>query len=798
MKRLILLSLVLLMASLAVAQTQRGLVKTKGRMVNGQLVPGQGLPGATVNIQGGSSVGVRNDDGSFSFVVPTKTFMVQSVQKKGYELVDPEVTTRLYQQSENILYLVMETPEKQMMDQLEAAEKINRTLYEQLNRAHREISRLRDENKITEKEYRQRIDKLMEDQKSNKSLIEEMARQYARMDYDQMDSLNQRISDAILNGRLTEADSLLRSKGDMRSRIDEIRKEQQVEEQEETEIAHRQQNLDESKAGTQKKLEDVASDCYKFFDRFKLENLHDSAAYYIEFRAELDTTNAEWQWDAAYYFKEQNQLMKSKLYYEKALVLYRKLAESNPQAYELDLALTLINLANVSYNSEIPLLHLEALKIIHHLAESDSIFYIPYEALVLNNIAVYFKNTNNYDASESYYNKSLELYCLMAKYDPHTYEPEVANVLLNLANLYQNRSFQISEELYNKALSIFRRFAESDLQTYEIYVANTLNNMASLYIKEKCYSESEAMLIEAFEIYNRLAQSNPQAYEPDKANILYTLAILYYETERFPESEAMFKEIIEIYNRLAQSNPQAYEPDKANILFTLANLYYETEHYPESEALYKEALDMYLHLAEFEPKVYESYVAKVQYEIGYLFFYINKYEEAISAFEEALEISRKMTLKDRSQFKLYDNSLYYLSILYATNNNFIKGYNVCEELMTSMRFLYVLYPNTNKSDYLALLFRHSINCLYNKRFIQAEQYAREGLSVDDKYYNLYTYLAASLLFQGKYKKARRIYSRYKYKLKEIFLNEFKKFKEESVIPEQHEKEVKSIIQMLEK
>ena len=196
MKKLILLSLALLVATLAVAQTQRGFVKTKGRMVNGQLVPGQGLPGATVNIQGGSSVGVRNADGSFSFVVPARTFMVQSVQKKGYELVDPEVTTRPYQQSGNALYLVMETPEQQMEDQLEAEEKISRTLREQLTRARREITRLKEENKITEEEYNQRISKLMDEQQNNKTLIEEMARQYAQMDYDQMDSLNQRISDA--------------------------------------------------------------------------------------------------------------------------------------------------------------------------------------------------------------------------------------------------------------------------------------------------------------------------------------------------------------------------------------------------------------------------------------------------------------------------------------------------------------------------------------------------------------------------------------------------------------------------
>ena len=165
------------------------------------------------------------------------------------------------------------------------------------------------------------------------------------MDYDQMDELNQRISDAILNGRLTEADSLLRSKGDMGNRIAEIRREQQAEAQREAEIARQQEELASSKAGTRKKLEDAAEDCLKFHERFKLSNQHDSAAYYIELRAELDTTNAGWQFNAAHYLNEQKQFHKVENYYVRALEVFRRLAQANPQAYEPDVVATLNNLA---------------------------------------------------------------------------------------------------------------------------------------------------------------------------------------------------------------------------------------------------------------------------------------------------------------------------------------------------------------------------------------------------------------------------------------------------------------------
>ena len=297
MKR-ILWTYMLLFLSIAVqAQTQQGYVKTKGRMVNGQHVRGQGLTGAVVELYGRTAVGVQNSDGLFSFPVVGKSFTVQSVTKKGYQLVDADAAPKAYAYSGNPLYLVMEMPEQQQADQVAAERKLRRTLQQQLQKREDEI----DAMNATIEEKNRLLAELYESQQNNEKLIADMAKEYAQMDYDQMDSLNQRISDAILNGRFMEADSLLRSKGDMRDRIAVIRREQQAETQREEEIANEQRELAATKAGTRKKLEDAASDCYKFFDRFKLENQHDSAAYYIALRAEIDTINVIWQKDAAYY-----------------------------------------------------------------------------------------------------------------------------------------------------------------------------------------------------------------------------------------------------------------------------------------------------------------------------------------------------------------------------------------------------------------------------------------------------------------------------------------------------------------
>ena len=222
MKKLICIWAVFLLAATAFAQTQQGFVKTKGRMVNGQHIPGQGLNGATVSIKGCTPVLVNSNDGSFSFPIPAQTFMVQQVQKKGYELVDADALKKSYTYSANPICLVMETPEQQTQDQLDSERKIRRTLQRQLQQREDELEALKEAHGITLEEYQKALQQLYADQENNEKLIAEMAKQYAQMDYDQMDELNQRISDAILNGRLTEADSLLRSKGNLKSRVTQI------------------------------------------------------------------------------------------------------------------------------------------------------------------------------------------------------------------------------------------------------------------------------------------------------------------------------------------------------------------------------------------------------------------------------------------------------------------------------------------------------------------------------------------------------------------------------------------------
>jgi hypothetical protein len=260
--------------------TQKGYVKTRGRLGNnGSVISGQRLPGAAVILRGGNNVVSRNN-GAFTLVLPNDKYHLQDVLKKGYVLSDPDILSKDYGYSKNPLVLVLEDTLQKESEYRAIKRKIRKNLDAQLEKRDAEIASLKEQNKISEDKYRELLQKFNADQDNSERLISEMADRYIKIDFDQLDEFNRRISDCIVNGRLAEADSLLRTKGDFDSRFEDVRKHQELNALAEQDLDMKRRKLEKSMAQARRKMEDLASDCYSKFEIFKLRHQNDSAAYF--------------------------------------------------------------------------------------------------------------------------------------------------------------------------------------------------------------------------------------------------------------------------------------------------------------------------------------------------------------------------------------------------------------------------------------------------------------------------------------------------------------------------------------
>ena len=497
------------------AQTQQGFVKTKGRLgSNVQVIHGTPLSGVMVTVKGRNSV-VSGQDGKFLLVIPDNNYYLQSVQKKDYVLVDPDVLSKQYFQSKNQLVLVLEDKAQQEADRRAVERKISGNLYAQLQKRNDELEALKEQHKITEEKYHEMLEQLNRDQDDNEKIIKDMVERYSKIDFDQIDEFNRRVSDCIINGRLMEADSLLRTKGDINIRIRELNRHHNANKQKRTE-------LERSEASEKKNRDDIAQDCYSKFEIFKMRHQNDSAAYYIQLHADLDCTNVDWQNETGLFV--QNYLANYELarfYYLRALhaatgytrLPMEEFLQQNPRKTEncwnnlgyLEEQLGDIDKSIMAY--------IMARTLWEKVLDKKSIEYVR----LLTNMGVAYKKKGDYSAAKNLYYEALD--SLMSH--PGYYE-ETITLCNNLGSLY------LVDDV-DKALNMFQMAQEQQEKYFGDSTPNlavTYGNIAICKLKQKNIKEALEYAEKANRILTKLYGRN----HPISKNIQMIIAKIKSES----------------------------------------------------------------------------------------------------------------------------------------------------------------------------------------------------------------------------------------------------------------------------
>lgn len=710
MKKILLLFAILLLGVGAFSQTQQGYVRTLGRPNQ----KGKALEGVIVRVKGEHNAIISDEEGTFSMLLPGMknggAYSLQQVQKSGYELNESDFIGRQLAFSDKVPLTIVMVSTAQLQAEIQRIENNAYITAEKNYNAKVELlEKQKEESRITIEQYQERIQDLHDKFEKYQSLIEGLAEHYAHTDYDLLNEKDREINICIENGELERADSLIHVLFDP---IDVLKRNKEALASIDQQLDEAHQLLDQANddmAAVLKQQEKDAEYLYQLYTIALARFDNEKALQYIETRAELDTANPGWQFDAGYCFQKHNEFVQAKKFYSRALGSYRGLAKENPNAYEPDLASTLNNLAvlykNTQHLAESETLYLEALESYRRLAKAkprykplypskdkpkeESKDYEPDVARTLNNLALLYSETQRFEESEAMYLEALEIRRRLAENDPDTHEPGLAMTLNNLAILYKNtRRLLQSEPLQLEALEIQRRLAKANPQAYEPDLAMTLNNLAVLYSNTQRPSESMRLHLEVLEIYRRLAKDNPKTYEPDLATTLNNLANLYNNTQRFTESEPIRLEALEIYRRLAKDNPQLYEPVLGITLNNLAILYKNTHRTKESETLFLEALEIFRRLKKDSPQSLEPYMAKALSELADVYYNTQRVAESETLYLEALEIFRRL---DKDDPETYDPDLVAtlssLAIMYYKAQRFTESETMYLDALTIYRRL---------------------------------------------------------------------------------------------------------------
>ena len=457
---------------MAFAQTQSGIVRTVTRPD----APSQKLQGVVVRVQGEYNPVMSDDNGSFQVLMPGQKngapYSLAGINKGGYELREPELVGRQLPFSSSVpLEITMVSRrqlqrDKQRIEQA-ARENIERRYEEQMNALNEQLAQA----KLSNQEYEKQLNELETEYDRFEPLIEQMAERYARTDYDGMSPADSLIQQAIEQGDLNLAQERILAKGDP---------------------AEREKKMKRIRRLAEAQRDELAADYYHLYAIHLSRLEKDSALYYLLRRAELDTTNAQWQLDAGNFYD------KLARRYDEALVLYRRAlryAEANEGPNALRTAQAHNNIAYAlarlkRYQEALPEQQLATALYARIYGDNH-----PMTAARLMNLGAMNYFLGRIDSAQFYFDRAEAVYTAIenapdAEEEVKRSVPKLHAQLLNnqAAIDVAKKNYDSAYERLKKALSIVPETAEDD-QLLLYRSMNAVCKLANRAEEEKYYAQ---------------------------------------------------------------------------------------------------------------------------------------------------------------------------------------------------------------------------------------------------------------------------------------------------------------------
>ena len=642
MKKAILVICALLAALMSFAQTQQGIVKTRGRMVNGQLVPGVRLKDVMVTLNYGNPL-LSGNDGEFSFNVPaSKSYSLVSAMKQGYTLADPEYTRRSFSYTAgNPFYVVLEDENQRQADINAARRNIQNTMSAQLRQKENELEILKQQKIINEQEYERRIAELYDAQDKSYELVKAMAERYASTDYDQLDEFNRKVQMYIEEGELIWADSMIRSKGPIETRIEEYYQ---------IVAANKEgrERLEQSESGATKIYVDLSQDLYNMAEIAKQQFEWNEVLALLKKRADLDTTNAKCTSDYADFASGQKNYKEALRYYDMSL---RYIQSDERLTNDILHSMAIVYYGCGNYAKALELnFQVASFREKLDLTETHNAIAL---ARSYNNIANSYWAQCNYVETEKFNSKAINIY--KANLEKLSQDQKIYYYvsLANLGNLCRDKGdFQGALRVYFEvADSISVRcdensFSNADEIFLQSMLAKTYDNIGVSYLRSNEFEKSKDFFEKACHVYDKLFEINPNASKERLASVINHLGQLYNAKGDYKKALEHFLRAEELYQELMPSGGVSII-DMASMQEDAAVAYLNLKQIDSAEVYVRKSLDMLRNVSEKDSESikYKAKKAHIQEVYSRIYKEREQYEKAQIAICEAIDIYNSIYYK---------------------------------------------------------------------------------------------------------------------------------------------------------
>lgn len=470
------------------AITQEGMVRTIAR--KGQ--SGQPIEGAVIRLQGSHNKVASRTNGDFSLLLHDlqngDPYAIASIVKSGYEPAEQELIGRRLPCSDQVPVEILLVSRLQLMQEREAIEtkaRENVEIYYQVRMDS--LEQLLAAKQISEAELAKQKQRLESQYENFEPLLQAMSDVLARTDYARMDSLTALMQQAVENGNPEEAERLLREKGSMEQREAVLREWGKN-------IQALKQEVDKNQAEYKKQKRDLEDDCFRLYSACLTRFQNDSANYYIQKRAALDTLNVDYQLQAGQFVMNiMADYPLAKMYYERA----------------------------------------------YRICETQYGEVSGQMATTCNELGMIAKKQGDLEEAMVWYNRSLAI----REKKGGKNSPIVAEALNNLGELYRaKKDLKNAMDCHKRALKICEKhFAANSLELTE-----SKFNIAGVYYQQGQFDKAETLYLEVQEVY----ETNPKVQQTRVAAIYNNLGGVCYMQGKYAEAAEYFEQALTIYRKV--------------------------------------------------------------------------------------------------------------------------------------------------------------------------------------------------------------------------------------------------------
>lgn len=264
-------------------------------------------------------------------------------------------------------------------------------------------------------------------------------------------------------------------------------------------------------------------------------------------------------------------------------------------------------------------LYLKALKLQKKLLLNDKNHYGMLILSTLHSLATLYREENNSLMAIKYYKQSI---FILKKMFPESIEHQysLARKYMNIADLYRrNSNYEESEYFYNRALEVYMSLPQNEIDKSKLKLMNLFNSLSIVCNEQNKLEETKESYMGLLNIYQILIRDDSEDYQHELAMTLYDLASLYFKHNRQNRAGEVYLLALEILLSLNQKKPNFYNETLASVFYRLADIYTTQHEYKDAVSAYRASLNYYVELAEEEPSKYAFFIVSIFEDLAGLY-----------------------------------------------------------------------------------------------------------------------------------------------------------------------------------